>query len=246
MLRRLPVVLLAVAATVVHADHHEPGETEFRPLFNGTDLEGWHGDDRFWSVRNGAIVGETTPDNPAPHNTFLICDAGKFGDFELRFSYKVAGFNSGMQYRSVEEDDFVVSGYQADFEARWHDDNTADKFTGMFFEENGRMFMGQRGQAVTVRPGGDEPEIDVIATVGDPDELESNIDRDGGWNDYIVIADGYQFTHIVNGRVMSMGYDLDPEHRRPDGIFALQLHSGTPMRIDVKDIRVRRLISDDR
>lgn len=81
------------------ANHHEL-EPGFKALFNGKDLSGWDGLSQFWRVENGAIVGQTTEDNKAPHNTFLIYRGGSFGNFEMRFQYKVDGQNSGMQYRS--------------------------------------------------------------------------------------------------------------------------------------------------
>ena len=39
---------------------------EFQSLFNGTNLNGWAGQADFWSVQDGAIVGETTKEKPAP------------------------------------------------------------------------------------------------------------------------------------------------------------------------------------
>ncbi len=217
----------------------------FRPLFNGKDLTGWTGDMKFWRVENGEIVGETTPDNEAPHNTFLIYRDKEFGNFELKFSYQVTGYNSGVQYRSVEQDDFVVTGYQADFEDRHHkaDGGPIDRFSGMFFEEKGRMFMGQRGEAVIVRENTEnprKPHIEKIADLGTPAELEKAIDR-GGWNDYRIIANGYQFTHIINDHIMSIGHDEDLKHRRASGIIAFQLHSGPPMQIRIKDLRIREI-----
>src|SRR5260370_30640473 len=99
-----------------------------------------------------------------------------------------------MQYRSVTRANLHVDGLQADFEARWHDDpatgKTRDRFSGMFFEENGRMFMAQRGEAVIVRANRDDPKkpkIEKIARLGDADELEKAIRRDD-WNDYAIIA----------------------------------------------------------
>src|SRR5262245_44992925 len=168
---------LALAATLLAAE--EPG---FKSLFNGTDLSGWDGDKMFWRVENGVIIGETTAEKqPADKkNTFLIYRTSEFGNFELRFKYKVEGFNSGIQYRSVDKGGYHVDGLQADFEARWHEDakdNTRpkwDQFTGMFFEENGRMFMGQRGDAVIVRANSEnplKPKIEKIASLGDPAEL---------------------------------------------------------------------------
>jgi hypothetical protein len=237
--------LLALTVTLNAAE--EPG---FKPLFNGTDLAGWDGDKAFWRVENGALVGETTAEKqPADKkNTFLIYRGGEFGNFELRFKYKVAGFNSGIQYRSVDRGGWHVDGLQADFEARWHDDKAApdgktDKFSGMFFEENGRMFMGQRGDVVIVRANPEnpkKPKLEKIASTGDPKELEAAIRRDD-WNDYTVIANGNTFTHIINGRVMSVGVDEDALNYRARGILAFQLHSGRPMKIEVKELRLREL-----
>src|SRR5215218_9761063 len=91
-----PTIQLASAA------EPEPG---FKAIFNGTDLAGWEGLPQFWSVKDGAITGQTTKDNPAKGNTFLIWKGGDVDDFELRLSYKLTadggkGFaNSGVQYR---------------------------------------------------------------------------------------------------------------------------------------------------
>ena len=244
-MRVFPAALTLLLAAPALADHHESGESV--SLFDGESLAGWEGDERFWSVSDGAIVGQTSEDNQAEQNTFLIYrgDGGnaEFGDFVLTFEYQVEGFNSGIQYRSQEVGEFSVKGYQADFEAQWHDDGKLDKFSGMFFEEQGRMFMGQRGEAVVVRTNPDDaasPKIDVIGSVGDAAELEQAIDRDG-WNRYRIVADGHTFTHIINDRVMSVAFDEDTENRTDSGIIALQLHSGPPMRIMVRDIEITPL-----
>ena len=249
----LALVALISSATPVWAQEGDDQATAgaeksagFTSIFNGTDLSGWDGDPQFWKVTNGAIVGQTTEEVKAERNTFLLHE-GEYADFELRFSYQVEKFNSGMQYRSAATEKWFVKGYQADFEARWHDDGKADKFSGMFFEENGRMFMGQRGDVVVVRSAADgeeDPQIEKIASVGDPQMLEKAIRRTG-WNDYIIIARGYQFTHIINGQVMSIGFDEDKSNRKRSGAFALQLHSGPAMKIMVKNIRVRELNEDE-
>ena len=214
---------------------------EFTPLFNGKDLSGWDGDQRFWRVQDGAIVGQTTADNPTKKNTFLVYSPREFGDFELRFSYRVQGGNSGVQYRSELLSKWVVKGLQADFEDKMH--SGKDKFSGMFFEENGRMFMGQRGEAVIVRTNAQKPkkpQLEVIASVGDPADLEKVIRRDD-WNDYKVIARSNVFIHIINDRVMSLGIDEDSSNFRKSGIIAWQLHAGDPLKIEMKDVRIREL-----
>ena len=45
-----------------------------KQLFNGTDLTGWKGQPEFWSVKDGAITGQTTQETPVKENTFLIWD----------------------------------------------------------------------------------------------------------------------------------------------------------------------------
>ena len=234
-------ILPAVPALAAKPESASPA----KPLFNGRTLAGWDGDPRFWRVEDGVIVGETKPDNKAEHNTFLIYRGGTFADFELTFRYQVTGYNSGVQYRSVDEGDWVVRGYQADFEDRWHtsDAGLVDRFSGMLFDEMGRMFLGQRGEAVVVRGNPDDPRkpaIEKIATLGDAAELEKVIRRDG-WNEYRIIAHGFQFIHIINGRVMAICIDEDKANRRASGIIAFQLHAGPPMRIRVKDIRIREI-----
>lgn len=216
-------------------------EAKFESLFNGNDLSGWEGDERFWRVENGAIVGQTTKENPTKKNTFLVFTKDSVDDFELRFSYRVKGGNSGVQYRSELLSKWVVKGLQADFEDTMHDGK--DKFSGMFFEENGRMFMGQRGDVVFVRTNEQntkKPLIDKVGSVGDPVELEKVIKRDG-WNDYKIIAKGNVFIHIINGQVMSIGIDEDQENFRKSGILAWQLHAGDPLKIEMKDIKLRKL-----
>ena len=71
-----------------------------KSIFNGKDLKGWNGDPKLWSVKDGAIRGETTEANKANGNTFIIWEDGTLKDFELRLSFRCnATNNSGIQYR---------------------------------------------------------------------------------------------------------------------------------------------------
>src|SRR6267378_1508381 len=114
-------------------------EKGFTRIFNGNDLTGWTGDPRLWSVKDGAITGQTTSENPAKGNTFLIWTNGTVSDFELRCSFKIVPgdtnqfANSGIQYRSkiLDPDNWVVGGYQADMEA-------GPTYTGILYEERMR------------------------------------------------------------------------------------------------------------
>src|SRR5882757_7586883 len=118
---RRALALFALGALTLAARAAEPG---FQSLFNGKDLTGWEGLTEFWSVRDGAITGQTTTEHPLKTNTFLVWKGGDVKDFELRVSFKLTGQNdknfgnSGIQYRSrvVDSAGFVLAGYQADMD----------------------------------------------------------------------------------------------------------------------------------
>src|SRR5437868_11971385 len=110
--------LLLLAADEPQSAPPEPAG--MKSLFNGKDLSGWDGDPRLWSVKDGAIHGETTAENPAMGNTFIIWKGGTLKDFDLRLSFRCNSTNnSGIQYRSRHITDdaklknkWVVRGYQ--------------------------------------------------------------------------------------------------------------------------------------
>ncbi len=102
-------------------------------FFNGKDLAGWEGNTKLWSVKDGAIVGDTAPDG-LKGNTFL-CSTRKYTDFELTFQVRLKGGkgNSGVQIRSkvVDAKGFVVAGPQADIATGYWGSLYGEKFGGM-------------------------------------------------------------------------------------------------------------------
>ena len=69
-------------------------------LFDGITLKGWDGNPKFWRVEDGAIVGESTPENPSG-NSYIVYRDLEAKDFTLKFEIKVEGDGgSGIQYRS--------------------------------------------------------------------------------------------------------------------------------------------------
>ena len=69
---RLALAALLISQTAAFAAE---GERGFKSIFNGTDLAGWDGNPKCWSVRDGAITGETSVER-ITHNTFLIWTNG--------------------------------------------------------------------------------------------------------------------------------------------------------------------------
>ena len=76
MQRKLPLFVIGVLALILPAHAQES-------LFNGKDLSGWKGLPQFWCVKDGVIVGETTPENPTKGNSFLVWQGGEVADFEI-------------------------------------------------------------------------------------------------------------------------------------------------------------------
>jgi hypothetical protein len=103
-------------------------EDGFTPLFNGKNLDGWDGDPRLWSVKDGIIVGSTEGVS-LEHNEFLISKK-MYGNFVLRADMKLRNHNSGIQFRSVASPEWVVSGYQADA--------AENNYWGCIYEEKGK------------------------------------------------------------------------------------------------------------
>lgn len=100
----------------------------FQPLFNGKNLDGWDGDPRLWSVRDGMIVGHTEG-VAMSDNSFLISKMS-YRNFILRVEMKLRNHNSGIQFRSEWLPNWVVRGYQADA--------GQDNYWGNIYEEKGR------------------------------------------------------------------------------------------------------------
>lgn len=220
---------LATTSSPLHAE--SPNDEGFKPLFNGTDLSGWKGRSDLWSVEEGAITGRTTAENPLDHNTFLIWTEEKPADFELRAQFKIEAGNSGIQYRSevVDEEKFVVGGYQADIDADL-------KFAGINYEERGRGILALRGQRVT-RKADNAKEVEAF---GDAEEIGKAIKKNE-WNDYRIVAKGNQLQHYINGQLTCEVIDLDEQNRASEGVIALQLHAGPPMVVRFKDLKIKSL-----
>lgn len=228
-----------LAATAEDGASTENSEqaTKSIELFNGEDLTGWDGAEGFWSVEDGAIVGRTTKDHPAPQNTFLILESARPGDFTLTLSYKMKPgsdenfTNGGIQYRSrvIDAEKRVVGGYQADFEY-------GDTYSGILYEEQGRGILAERGQIVVISDGEapGKPKIEVTGRTGESAEIQAKIHKDD-WNEYKIVAEGNVVRHFINGMETVRVTDQTAEAPK-DGVIALQLHSGPPMEVQFKDL----------
>lgn len=226
----LTLFVSLVYSTVV-ADQPQESDAHVTVLYDGGDLSGWKGRADLWSAENGEIVGRTVKGKPIRGNTFLIWQGGQPDNFELTAQFKIEGGNSGIQYRSkvVDEENYVVGGYQADIDF-------GNRYAGILYEEKGRGILAERGQKVTIASTGNKS-VDKFA---DSAELGKAI-RPGEWNDFRVVADGNHLQHFINDTKTMELIDQQTERAATSGVIALQLHAGPPMTVRFRNIQVRAL-----
>jgi hypothetical protein len=209
-----------------------PGLEGFVSLFNGKDLAGWRGDPNVWSVKDGTITGQTTAAAAVKENNFLIWK-DEVEDFELRVKFRMEGGNSGIYYRCRqrpprEAKGEALVGTQADLSADGY-------WTGEIMEHTLRGELAKRGEKVTIDEKGNRQ---VVGSLSDAKKLLEAV-KLSEWNDYLVLARGGHVTLTINGVPMSELDDKDPK-RLIRGWLGLQVHVGGPMRVQFKDVYLRK------
>lgn len=208
---------------------------EFESIFDGESLQGWKAlNMSYWSVRDGAITGESTPENPCKSNQFMVWQGGEVADFELKLKFRVKGNgqNSGVQFRSVLRPDGLAVGYQADiFQSGPYLGGVCDEI----HTRKGPELLTANGQKTVIDAAGKRTatRLDATAKMRPWDE----------WNDYQITARGQHITLSINGVKCSELIDQEEGHFDLKGILGLQLRSGDPMIVQFKEIQLKRLSS---
>jgi hypothetical protein len=114
----------------------------------------------------------------------------------------------------------MMTGPQADF---W----PAKIYSGQFYSENTPMrIVAYRGQAVECS-GTNWKEL--MGNIGDRNDLGKYVNKDD-WNQYTVIARGGTCIQIMNGQVMAVLIDDDPNSSNNQaGYFGIELESITEL-----------------
>ena len=242
---------------------HEPtpfdfdDHTGFVQIFDGKTLAGWDGDPAMWHVEDGALVGEA-PAGPRPPNTYISyhgtgpTDATAH-DFDLKLEIKVEfGGGTGIQYRSsvgkpwiqarpgqvLPKPAWLMTGPQADF---WFPvDPQHDQYSGQFYSENTRLgILSWRGQVTESEPGSTTPQL--LGNIGNRAALGGYVVTNG-WNQYEIIARGPVMMHLINGQLMAVFIDDDPNssNNNAAGLIGIELESN-PTKISVRNIWLRKL-----
>jgi hypothetical protein len=233
---------VALLASDLVADG-QVSESEMKRIFNGKDLTGWDGDPRLWSVKDGVIHGETTPEAKANGNTFLIWKGGRTKNFELRLSFRCnATNNSGIQYRSTRmaegkaRNNWVVKGYQHEI----RNEIELPSVSGFIYDEGGST--GKRGRIILVGQKGmwEGSELKLSNEALITAEEYRKLFHLNDWNDVVIRAEQTHIQHFMNGRLI-LDFTDSEERALLDGVLALQLHAGKPMFAEYRDIRIKAL-----
>ncbi|MBG99338.1 MAG: hypothetical protein CMN58_03200 [Solibacterales bacterium] len=126
-------------------------------FFNGHDLSGWKGNDGFWSVEEGAIVGHS--DEPIAKNEFLWSE-DPVRDFHLVVDVKLTpdNRNAGIQFRSKPiNESCQAQGYQAD---------VGGGVWGKLYHEHGRKKLDWNDHAIDAVKRSEWNRYEILA-VGD-------------------------------------------------------------------------------
>jgi hypothetical protein len=185
---------------------------EPKPLFDGRSLNGWEGDAKVWSVKDGEIVGGSL-EKTVPQNEFLA-STRSYTNFVLRLKFRLEGtegfVNSGMQIRSQRIPNHnEMIGYQADL---------GDGWWGALYDES-------RRNKVLSKP--------ADADLGKPV-------RKNDWNDYEIRCEGPRIQLRING-VSTVDYTETQKDIPLHGRIGLQVHGGGRTKVSFKDILIEEL-----
>jgi hypothetical protein len=222
----------------------------YQQIFDGVSLKNWVGDPSVWRVEGGAIVGESTKEKPVG-NSYISFHGFEAKDFDLKLEIKVVnGGGSGIQYRSQTgipwrrqrpQDpqpnlDWMMTGPQADF---WSPAfPIASEWTGQFYSENTPMgILAWRGQVVESAPGRN-PQL--MGNIGDRTALGGYV-KVNDWNEYLVMARGNTFMHILNGQLMAVYIDDRPDSsNNKTGMIGIEIE-GAPSKVLVRNVWIKKL-----
>ncbi len=134
-----------------------------------------------------------------------------YGDFELQLEFKL---HQGAGNSGIQ---FRSKRVADSREVSGYQADVGEKYWGCLYDES-------RRNKVLVQA---------------PAELEKKLHH-GDWNTYVIRAEGNHITLTVNG-VKTVDYHEEDEAIAREGIIALQIHAGGPLRVEFRKLRIKVL-----
>lgn len=150
-------------------------------------------------------------DSPGIKHNQFLCTKEEFGDFELKVEFRM---KDGAGNSGVQ---FRTKRVPNSTEVSGYQADLGENYWGCLYDES-------RRNKILVKA---------------PADFESKLKK-GDWNEYTIRAQGDQITLKVNGMTTVEYREPDSEIAR-SGIVALQVHSGGPMKIEFRNIRIKAL-----
>lgn len=157
------------------------GKSEVIRLFNGKNFDGWEGHEKYWSHKDGVIIGKNTEADAPKVSTYLLTKR-KFTDFRLTFSAKLvtSEMHSGIAFwgkvAPEKGDPYTYAGHLVMFPSGW----------GMF------DLYGRNGLPVDGGPA-------------------KKVGKQHDWNDMEILAQGNRVRFAVNGVQVVDWRDPEPK-----------------------------------
>ncbi len=193
------------------------GRHVWNPIFDGTSLDGWKatGGGK-WELVDGVLLGTNSADEEK-HG--LLLSEKSYSDFTARITFRLTTGNSGFYFRSAPDDSGVgIKGIQAELE-------NSDSIGGLY-ETGGRAWLA--------KPLHYFDSFSKDRQKGRQKQW-SKAHKAGEWSTMVVSVHGDRIvTHV--GDILACDF-VDPESPK-EGQFALQLHGGEDVKIEVKKIEL--------
>jgi hypothetical protein len=155
--------------------------------------------------------GMIVGDSPGIKRNEFLATKKSYGDFELRLEFKL---HKGEGNSGVQ---FRSKRVKGSSEVSGYQADIGEKYWGCLYDES-------RRNTVLVQA---------------PATIEKSLHKED-WNSYVIRAEGNRIQLTVNG-VTTVDYREEDEAIAREGIFALQVHAGEPLRVEFRKLRIREL-----
>ena len=155
--------------------------------------------------------GKIVGDSPGIRQNEFLATKKRYADFELRLEFRL---RKGEGNTGVQ---FRSQRVEGTSEVSGYQADIGEKYWGCLYDES------RRNKILVQAPAG----LDKVL-------------RKEDWNDYVIRAQGQRISLSLNG-MQTVDYREDDEAISGDGIIALQVHAGGPVRVEFRNLRIREL-----